>query len=102
MLQLIDSLRFMAGSLSNLVINLSEGNYRIKCKFGHDEKCETCAIEYKYLQFFIKYTNVKDGLKEYKCFFCCNKNCQHKFNQKLKEQLFNTYKFSDPNNNKCN
>ena len=49
MLELIDSPRFMAGSLSNLVINLSEGNYRIKCKFGHDEKCDTCAIECKYL-----------------------------------------------------
>ena len=49
MLELIDSPRFMAGSLSNLAINLSEGNYRIKCKFGHDEKCDTCAIEYKYL-----------------------------------------------------
>ena len=27
-----------------------------------------------------------------------NKNYQHKFDQKLKEQFFNTYKFSNRNN----
>ena len=37
-LQFIDSARFMASSLSNLVSNLSERNYNIKCKFGHDDK----------------------------------------------------------------
>ena len=36
---------------------------------------------------------------EYKC-FCCNKNYQRKLDQKLKEQFFNTYKFSNCNNNK--
>ena len=41
-LQFIDSTRFMASSLSNLVNNLSEGIHIIKCKFGHnDKKCET-------------------------------------------------------------
>ena len=41
-LQLIDSARFMASSLSNLVNNLSLGIHRIKYKFGHDDKkCET-------------------------------------------------------------
>ena len=46
-LQFIDSGRFMASSLSNLVNNLSEGIHRIKCKFGHsDKKYETCGIEY--------------------------------------------------------
>ena len=34
----IDSTRFMARSLSNLVNNLSEGIHRIKCKFGHNNK----------------------------------------------------------------
>ena len=34
----IDSTRFMARSLSNLVNNLSEGIHRIKCKFRHDNK----------------------------------------------------------------
>ena len=28
----------MASSLSNLINNLSEGIYRIKCKFRHDDK----------------------------------------------------------------
>ena len=37
-IQFIDSTRFMASSLSNLVTNLSEGIHRIKCKFGHDDK----------------------------------------------------------------
>ena len=32
-LQIIDSRRFMASSLSNLVNNLSEGIHRIECKF---------------------------------------------------------------------
>ena len=46
-LQFIDSGRFMASSLSNLVNNLSEGIHRIKCKFGHnDKKYETCGIKY--------------------------------------------------------
>ena len=37
-LQFIDSARFIASSLSNLVNNLSEAIHRIKCKFGHSEK----------------------------------------------------------------
>ena len=36
--QLIDSVRFMASSLSNLGNNLSEGLHNIKCKFGHYDK----------------------------------------------------------------
>ena len=31
---------------------------------------------------------------------CCNKNYQHKFDEKLKEQFFNTYKFCNHVNNK--
>ena len=37
-LQFIDSSRFMASSLSNFANNLSEGIYRIKCKYGHDNR----------------------------------------------------------------
>ena len=37
-LQFIDSARFMASSLSNLVNTLSQGIHRIKCKFGDDDK----------------------------------------------------------------
>ena len=31
---------------------------------------------------------------------CCNKNYQRKFHEKLKQRFFNTYKFSDHENNK--
>ena len=31
---------------------------------------------------------------------CCNKHYQHYFNEKLKEQFFNTYKFSNHDNHK--
>ena len=44
-LQVIDSARFMASSLSDLINNLSEGIHRIKCKFEHeDKKCKTCRV----------------------------------------------------------
>ena len=100
MLQFIDSARFMASLLSILVNNLSEGIHRIKCKFGHDdEKCETCGIKYEYCDCFLEYINLKDDLTEYKS-LCCNKSYQHKFDEKLKERLFDTYKFSNHNNNK--
>ena len=83
-LQLIDSTRFMASSLSNLVNNLSEGIHRIKCEFGHNnKKCETCGIKYKYCHCFLEYANFKDDLIECKC-LCCNKNYQHKFDVKGK------------------
>ena len=40
LLQFIDSTRFMASSLSNLVNKISERLYRIKCKVGdYDKKC---------------------------------------------------------------
>ena len=76
----------MANSLSNLVNDLSDGIHRIKCKFGHDDKemIETCGSKCKYCNCFLEYKNVKDDLIEYKC-LCCNKNYQHKFDEKLKE-----------------
>ena len=52
-LQFIDSARFTASSLSNLVNNFSEGIHRIKCKYGHnDKKCETCETKNKYCDCF--------------------------------------------------
>ena len=99
-LQFIDSTRFMASSLSNLVNNLSEGIHRIKCKYGDDDKKrETCGIKYKHCECFLEYTNFKDDLIEFKC-LSCNKNYQRKFDEKLKERFFNTYKFSNHDNNK--
>ena len=54
-LQFIDSARFMASSLSNLVNNLSEGIHRIKCKDEHDDKkYETYGIKYKYGDCFLE------------------------------------------------
>ena len=53
----------MTGSLSNLVKNQSEGIYRIKHKYGHDDKkCKTYGIKYKYCDCFLEYTNFKDEL----------------------------------------
>ena len=92
-LQFIHSARFMASSLSNLVNNLSEGLHRIKCKLEHDDKiCHTCGIKYKYCHCFLEYKNFKDDLIEYK-YLCCDKNYQQKFDEKLKEQFFNAYKW---------
>ena len=92
-LQFIHSARFMASSLLNLVNNLSEGLHRIKCKLEHgDKKCHTCGIKYKYCHCFLEYKNFKDGLIEYK-YLCCDKNYQQKFDEKLKEQFFNAYKW---------
>ena len=100
MLQFTDSPRFMASSLSNLVNNLSEGLYRIKCKLIHDDKkCETCGIIYNYCDCFLEYKIFKDNLIGCKC-LSCNKNYQWNFYEKLKEQFFNTYKFSNHDNNK--
>ena len=67
----------MASSLSNLVNNLSEGIHRIKGKYGHHDN---------------------DYLIECKCLHC-NKNYQHKFDEKLNERFFNTYKFSNHDSN---
>ena len=79
---------------------LSEGLHRIKCKFGHDDKkCHTCGIKYRYCDCFLEYTNFKDDLIEFKC-LCCSKRYQRKFEEKLKERFFNTYKFSNHDNNK--
>ena len=48
MLKFIDSTRFEASSVSNLVNKPSEGIHMIKCKHRHDKKYETCRIKYKY------------------------------------------------------
>ena len=97
-LQFIHSARFMASSLSNLVNNLSEGLHRINCKLEHDDKkFHTCGIKYKYCHCFLEYKNFKDDLIEYK-YLCCDKNYQQKFDEKLKEQFFNAYKFSNHDN----
>ena len=43
-LQFIETARFMANSLPNLVNNLSEGTHKIKCIYGQDDKnCENIS-----------------------------------------------------------
>ena len=94
-LQFIDSGKFMARSLPNLVNNFELFKSRIKCKNQHDDtKCETCWIKYKYYGSFLKYTHFKDDLIEYKS-LCCNKNYLQNFDKKSKEWFFHLYKFSD-------
>ena len=70
-LKFIDSTRFMASSLSNLVENLTEGINKIKCK-----DCDR----------FLGYQNVKDNLIKYKC-LSCNKDYLNKLDKKLKKDL---------------
>ena len=90
----------MVSALLNLVNNLAEQIPKIKRKYGHnDKKSETCGIKYKCCDCFLFNTNFKADLKEYKC-LCCNKNYQQKFDEKLKENFFNTHKFSNHDNNK--
>ena len=49
-LKFIESTRFMASSLSNVVNNLSEEIHRIKCKSGHDDKSKlNISIEIVFL-----------------------------------------------------
>ena len=81
----------MASLLPVLANNLSKAIHRVKCKFGHDDKkCETCRIKYKNCDCFFEYRNFKDDLIEYKC-LCCNKNYQHKFDEKLKERYIQIF-----------
>ena len=83
-IKFIDSARFMAISLSNLVSNLAERIHKIKCK-----ACN-CLLEYK---------RVNDNLIKYKC-LSCNKNYSYKINQKLKKSFKKTFKFFNNNINK--
>ena len=69
----------MTGLLSNLANNLAEGIYKIKCKYGHNnKKCETFGIKYTDCECCLEQTSVEDDLKEYKC-LCFNKNYQETF-----------------------
>ena len=37
----------MTSSISDLFNNLAEGIHKIKCKYRHDKKLETCGVKYK-------------------------------------------------------
>ena len=74
-LQFIDSAKFMAYSLANLVNNLSEGIHKITWEIKYrqdDKKYETNRITYKCCYCFLEYAIFKNDLIEYKC-LCCNK-----------------------------
>ena len=70
-IKFIDSARFMASSLSNLVDNLAEGIHKIKY-----QDCD-CFLEYK---------SVKDNLIKYKC-LSYNKDYSSKIDEELKKRF---------------
>ena len=83
-LQYIDSTRFIAISLPDLVDNLAEVAHEIKRKYVNgNEKCETCGIIHKDCVWYLEYINVKVGLIKSKC-SCCNTNYQKKFEENLR------------------
>ena len=81
-IKFIDSYRFMASSLSNLIDNLSEGT--------HNSKCSDCGSNVDY----IKIKNEKLILECYNYKQCYKK----KFNKELIKRFASTYSFY--NNNK--
>ena len=70
-MKLVDSVRFMATSLSNLVDNLTEGIHKTKCK---DCDC------------FLEYESVKEILIKYK-FTSCNKDYSNEIDEELKKSF---------------
>ena len=55
----------MASSLSNLVNSVAEAIYKMKWKYGQDDKnWENCRIKYKGCNWFLEYTILKDELIE--------------------------------------
>ena len=63
----------MANSLWNLANNLSEGIYRITCKYGHDDKnVKLVELSISIATVFFGYPNLKDDLIQYKCLSCKN------------------------------
>ena len=78
-IKFINTMRFMASSISNLVDNLTEGIHKIKCKNW------VCFPEYK---------SVKGNLIIYKR-LPWKKCYSKKLNEKLKEKFKNTFQFSN-------
>ena len=83
-IKFIDSARFLASSLSNLVDNFAEVIHKIKC-----QDCDC----------FLEYESVKDNLIKYKC-LSSSKDCSKKLDEKLKKRFKNIFTFSDNDINK--
>ena len=82
--KIIDSAKFMASLLSDLVDNVAEGVDKIKCK---DCDC------------FLEYESVNDNSMKYKC-ISCNKDYWNKIDEESKKRFKNTFKFSNNDINK--
>ena len=96
-LQFVGSTRFMESSLSNLVNNLAEWIHEIRRKSEINVKC---VIKCKDYDCFLKYTNFKDYLIEYKYVGTRFIKKKIKKNENLKKHRFNTCKFSNHDSNK--
>ena len=83
-IKFIDSARFVANSLSNLVQNLTEGIQRTKCKY-----CD-CPFEND---------SAKENSIKYKC-LSSNKSHSNKIDEELKKRVKDKFKFSDKDINK--
>ena len=83
-IKFVNSARFMASSLSNLIDNLTEGIHKIKRK---------------HYDCFLEYESFKDNLIKYKCLIC-NKNYSNKLDEEFKKKFKNTFKFSNNDINK--
>ena len=73
----IDSVIFMASSLSNLVDNLAEGIHKVKCKD---------------FDYFLEYESVKDNLIKYK-FLSSNEDYSNTLEENFKKPFKNTFQF---------
>ena len=88
-IKFIDSMQFMATSLSNLVDNLTEGIHKIRCK-----DCNY-FLEYESQSNRVSLiVSVKNSLIKYKC-LSCNKDYSTKFNKELKKKLKNWERFNE-------
>ena len=83
-IKFIDSARFMASSLSNLVDNLTE---------------EIQKIESKDCDRFLEDESVKDNSMKYNC-LSCNKDNSNKIDEELQKIFKSTFKFSNIDINK--
>ena len=78
-IKFINSARFMASSLSNLIDNLTEEFHKVKCK-----DCDR----------FLEYESAENNLIKYKS-LSHNKDYSKKLDEKFKKRFKNTFKFSD-------